>query len=84
MKTIIESLRLMGVNEIHIRIPSLQVVDVCQLGIAIQNKEELIMNNRTVEDVRNILKVDSLRYLELKDFDFISHDCYIVFRRRHT
>ena len=76
MKTIIESLRLMGVNQIHIRIPSPPVVDVCQLGIAIQNKEELIMNNRTVEDVRNILKVDSLRYLELKDFDFISKDCY--------
>lgn len=76
IKTIIDSLKKCGATEIHLRIPSPPVIDICQLGIAIQNKEELIMYNRTINKVKNILKVDSLNYLSLKDLEMFPKYSY--------
>tara|TARA_B110000285_G_scaffold234820_1_gene313176 strand:+ start:1412 stop:2746 length:1335 start_codon:yes stop_codon:yes gene_type:complete len=54
-------------SEIHIRIPAPPVIDICQLGIAIHKKEELLMNNKTIEEVKDELNVDSIVYNELTD-----------------
>ena len=54
-------------SEIHIRIPAPPVVDICQLGIAIHKKEELLMNNKRVEEVKDILNVNSIVYNSLSD-----------------
>ena len=67
IKSIIENLRDCNVKEIHIRIPAPPVIDICELGIAIQSKEELIMNDKTVEDVTCELGVDSLVYLDIDE-----------------
>ena len=67
IKSIIKNLKLLGAKEIHIRIPSPPVVDICRLGIAIHCKDELIMNNKTIEQVRKEINCDSLKYLELND-----------------
>jgi len=65
--TIIQNLRNLGVNEIHIRIPAPPVIDRCLLGISIQSKKELIITNRTIDQVRKKINADSLRYLTLED-----------------
>ena len=76
MNSIISNIKGIGVKEIHVRIPAPPVVDICQLGIAINSKDELIMNNRSVSEVSEILGVDSLQYLDLKDLSFFPERSY--------
>ena len=52
------------------------MIDICELGIAIQSKEELIMNNKTVEDVTRELDVDSLTYLDVDELDHFPPKSY--------
>ena len=73
---IVECFKKCGAAEIHIRIPAPPIIDKCQLGIAIQTKEELIMHNRTVEDVKKYLKVDSLKYLSVNDLTMFPKHSY--------
>ena len=67
MKSLVDNLRDCEVKEIHVRIPSPPVIDICELGIAIHKKEELIMNKKTVEEVKKELGVDSLKYLYINE-----------------
>tara|TARA_Y100000817_G_scaffold308802_1_gene297048 strand:+ start:682 stop:1974 length:1293 start_codon:yes stop_codon:yes gene_type:complete len=76
MKYICKSLKECGAKEIHIRIPSPPVIDICQLGISINTHEELIMFNKTAADVCSILGIDSLVFLEKSDLDIIPFDTY--------
>jgi len=76
IKSIIKNLRDCNVKEIHIRIPAPPVIDICELGIAIQSKEELIMNDKTVEDVTCELDVDSLTYLDVDELDHFPPKSY--------
>lgn len=76
MKNIIKNVKEIGVKEVHVRIPAPPVVDICQLGIAINSKEELIMNNRNVEEVSEILNIESLQYLDLKELTFFPSEGY--------
>lgn len=76
IKTIIAELKSIGTSEIHVRIPSAPVIDICQLGIAIHTKEELLMNNRSISDVKSILGVDSIRYLTYSEFNNFSPNSY--------
>ena len=71
MKKIISLLRECSVNEIHIRIPSPPVRNTCVFGIDIANKEELIANNKTVDEVEKILDINSLCYLDIEDLNNI-------------
>ena len=74
MKNIIKNVKEIGVKEVHVRIPAPPVVDICQLGIAISSKEELVMNNRNVKEVSEILNVNTLEYLDLKELTFFPSD----------
>jgi len=76
IKTIIDELKLIGVSEIHVRIPAPPVIDICQLGIAIHNKDELIMNNRTIFDVRELLQINSLDFLTYEELSKYSPYSY--------
>ena len=62
--------------KIHVRIPSPPVVDICQLGIPINNKENLLMNNNTVESAIETLEINSLIFLEKEDLNTIPFDTY--------
>jgi len=73
---IVECFKKCGAVEIHIRIPAPPVVDKCELGIAIKTKEELLMHNRTIEDVKKYLKVDSLKYLSVNDLTMFPKESY--------
>lgn len=76
MKYICNSLRGCGAKEIHIRIPSPPVIDICQLGIPINSKEELIMNDRDIDEVSKILCINSLSFLEKEDLNCIPFETY--------
>jgi len=76
MKYIISEFKKCGVSEIHIRIPSPPIIDICQLGIPINNKDDLIMYNRNIEEVCRILDINSLIFLEKEDLNVIPFDTY--------
>jgi len=67
IKSIISNLRKCNVLEIHVRIPSPPVIDICELGISIRSKNELIINNKTILDVCKEIDADSLCYLSPDD-----------------
>ena len=73
---IVECFKKCGAEEIHIRIPAPPVIDICQLGIAIQSKEELIMNNKTVMEVQEYLGINSLKYLSVDDLTMFPKHSY--------
>lgn len=60
-----QSLRAAGAREIHLRVASPPIRHPCYYGIDFPRHEELIANQRTVEQIRAYLGVDSLAYLSL-------------------
>ena len=60
------ALRDAGAKEIHLRISSPPVRWPCYYGVDFPTSEELIAHNRTVEDIRDFLEVDSLAYISLE------------------
>jgi amidophosphoribosyltransferase len=76
IKAIIRNLKRCGAKEIHVRIPAPPVIDICELGISIQTKEELIMNNKTADEVCKDIKADSLKYLQIEDLEHFPANSY--------
>lgn len=74
---IIAVLRRAGAKEVHLRIASPAFVDICYFGTDIDNKENLITNNRNIEEVRKLVGADSLEYLSLESLKEITKDCKI-------
>jgi len=60
------AIRRAGAKEIHLRVSCPPIRHPCFYGIDFPTSEELIAHNRTVEQVRSFLEVDSLAYLSLK------------------
>ncbi len=59
------ALRRAGAKEIHLRVSCPPIRHPCFYGIDFPTSEELIAHNRTVEEIRRFLEVDSLYYLSL-------------------
>lgn len=59
----IGALRDAGAKEIHLRVASPPIRHPCYFGIDFPDQQQLIANNRTVEEIRDYLGVDSLHYL---------------------
>jgi len=62
----INTLKEAGAKEIHMRVACPPVKFPCFYGVDFPTKEELIANNKTVEEIRKFLGVDSLGYLSLE------------------
>jgi amidophosphoribosyltransferase len=60
------ALRAAGASEIHLRVSCPPIRHPCFYGIDFPTSEELIAHNRTVEQIRQFLEVDSLAYLSLE------------------
>jgi amidophosphoribosyltransferase len=54
-----------GAAEIHVRVSSPPILNPCFYGMDFPSREELIASNKSVEEIRRFLKVDSLAYLSL-------------------
>ncbi len=59
-------LRRAGAREIHLRISCPPIRHPCYFGIDFPDPSKLIANNRTVDQIRQYLEVDSLHFLSLE------------------
>lgn len=60
------ALRRAGAKEIHLRISCPPIRHPCFYGIDFASPRELIANERTIEQIRDFIEVDSLAYLSLE------------------
>jgi len=58
----LDMLRDMGAKELHMRISAPPIVNPCFFGVDFPTRKELIASNKTVEEIREYLGVDSLVY----------------------
>ena len=65
-KRIVGMLRDAGATEVHLRIASPQITRPCFYGIDISTYEELLCAHKTLDEVRDILGVDSIAFLSEK------------------
>ena len=72
MESILTNCNRSGAASIHLRIPSPPVVDICQLGISIRSRQELLVSKgETTEQIRQKLGCDSLQYLPLQEIKLL-------------
>ena len=69
---IVRMLREAGAAEVHMRVSSPPFIAPCYFGTDVPAKEQLIANNRTVEEIRQIIGADSLAYLNIERLDEIA------------
>ncbi len=62
----IRTLREAGATEIHMRVSCPPVRYPCYYGIDFPTKEELLANNRNLDEIQEFLEVDSVGYLSLE------------------
>jgi len=60
---VVELLRKAGAREVHLRICAPPIKHPCFLGVDMATEEELIANNRTVDEIRAHVGADSLGYI---------------------
>ncbi len=63
LKKLVNLIKNAGAKEIHVRISSPPIISPCYYGMDFPTKSELIANNKSVEEIRMHMKVDSLEYL---------------------
>jgi amidophosphoribosyltransferase len=61
----VRALREAGVSEIHMRVSCPPLISPCFYGIDFPTKKELIAANKSIEEIRQFIGVDSLKYLSL-------------------
>tara|TARA_Y100000590_G_scaffold15425_1_gene18533 strand:+ start:2444 stop:3841 length:1398 start_codon:yes stop_codon:yes gene_type:complete len=71
MKTIVKLLKDCKVREIHIRIASPMIKDICQFGIDIPTREELIMNKLSIDEFIKEYAIDSLVFLNIDEIEYV-------------
>ncbi len=65
-RTKMSQLRQAGASEIHLRISCPPIKHPCFFGIDFADQTKLIAHNRSVEDIRDFLGIDSLHFLSLE------------------
>lgn len=67
LKSVAEKLWECGVKEIHVRIPSPQLISECYYGIDMSTKKELVAHKFSKSEVQiaNYLDIDTLRHLDI-------------------
>jgi len=68
LRKLVRMVRGAGAKEIHVRIGSPKVIGPCFYGIDTPTREELLANRMNEAEIREYLGVDSLRWLEVSDF----------------
>lgn len=66
IKRTVEMIKNAGAKEIHVRISSPPVLHSCHLGMDTPNREHLIAAQMSIEEIRALIHVDSLKYLSLE------------------
>ncbi|MEA1899439.1 MAG: amidophosphoribosyltransferase [Thermodesulfobacteriota bacterium] len=66
VKTRVKALRNLGVNRVHMRVSCPPHCFPCYYGIDFSTRGELIASNKSIEELKNFLGLDSLNYLSLE------------------
>lgn len=74
LRKLVRMVRGAGAKEIHVRIGSPKVIGPCFYGIDTPTREELLANRMTEAEIQAYLGVDSLRWLEVSDFQGVLPD----------
>lgn len=64
-KKIVKMLYNAGAKEVHLRITCPPLLYPCYYGVDMATRNEFIANHKSQEDIRQFLKVDSLKYLSM-------------------
>lgn len=62
----VRALRDAGAREIHMRVSCPPLISPCFYGIDFPTKKELIASNHSIEEIRQFIGVDSLKYLSIE------------------
>ncbi|WP_097007430.1 amidophosphoribosyltransferase [Natronoarchaeum philippinense] len=62
---LIQLLKDVGAEEVHVRIGAPQIIAPCYMGIDMATREELIASDRSTEEIRDEIQADSLSYLSI-------------------
>jgi len=62
----IRTLRQAGAKELHMRVSCPPIRFPCFYGVDFPTKEELLANNRNLDEIREFLEVDSIGYISLE------------------
>jgi amidophosphoribosyltransferase len=65
-RKLVRMIRSAGAREIHVRISSPPTIGPCCYGIDTPTKEELIANQKTLDEIRDYIEADSLGYLSVE------------------
>ena len=66
VKTRVKALRELGVKRVHVRVSAPPIRFPCHYGIDFPTKGELIAANKSVEELRDRLGLDSLHYISIE------------------
>jgi len=66
VKTRVKALRKLGVKRVHMRVSCPPHCFPCYYGIDFSTRGELIASNKSIEELKNFLDLDSLNYLSIK------------------
>lgn len=66
-QSIVKILRQLGAREIHFRIASPPVTHPCHYGVDTPEKSQLIASQKTLNEIKNFLKVDSIQFLSVEN-----------------
>ena len=72
---IIKLLRDAGAKEVHMRLSSPPFIRPCYFGTDVASVKNLIAANHSLEEIRDIIGVDSLGYLSIEACDHIAKGC---------
>jgi amidophosphoribosyltransferase len=64
-RKIVRMIRSAGAKEVHMRISCPPTISPCYYGVDTPSKSQLIAANKSVEEIREYIKADSLAYLSL-------------------
>jgi len=66
LRNLVRLIRSAGAAEVHVRISSPPIISPCFYGIDMSNKSELIAAEKSVDDIREFVGADSLKYLSVE------------------
>ena len=76
---IVKNLKNAGAKEVHMRISSPPFHYVCHYGTDIDNKDNLIANQMSLDDIRHKIGADSLGYISINGLKRACKDCALHF-----
>lgn len=66
-RLIVEMIKKFGAKEVHFRVGSAPITSPCYFGVDLPTRDDLIANGKSVEEIRAILKAETLAYVSIED-----------------